>query len=273
MIFLKSFMLSFYIIKIIQSSCEKDFDIFKAKPVKEIKAMKKLEHKHIIKYITCWLELENYCKSQKEDKKDSDSNLEEVQKPEVKSEFPIYFFIQTEFHSFISLKYYLKNRTNELSKAVIFCIFRQIFKAVHYIHSQGLTHRHLKPKNILINEKFRVKICNFGINHSSEEEKMLEKSLYLPNEINEENYFYESTSDIYSLGVTLYDTCFYFENEEERIRALKNIQDEKYELPKNDQFSEWILELCKKMTRKERKNRIKIDETISEFIDIFASIK
>ncbi|KAL1566536.1 Cyclin-Dependent Kinase 7 [Salvia divinorum] len=39
----------------------------------------------------------------------------------------------------------------------------QILKGVHFLHENGLMHRDLKPSNILINEKDRLKICDFGL--------------------------------------------------------------------------------------------------------------
>lgn len=50
-------------------------------------------------------------------------------------------------------------------------IMRQVFQAVHYLHSEGILHRDLKPGNILVNYEpesngrppiFDVKICDFG---------------------------------------------------------------------------------------------------------------
>ena len=38
----------------------------------------------------------------------------------------------------------------------------EIMKGVLFIHSKGVIHRDLKPLNILVNEKWDVKICDFG---------------------------------------------------------------------------------------------------------------
>ncbi|KAL1566479.1 cyclin-dependent kinase [Salvia divinorum] len=39
----------------------------------------------------------------------------------------------------------------------------QILKGVRFLHENGVMHRDLKPSNILINEKDRLKICDFGL--------------------------------------------------------------------------------------------------------------
>ncbi|XP_041998311.1 cell division control protein 2 homolog 3-like [Salvia splendens] len=39
----------------------------------------------------------------------------------------------------------------------------RILKGVRFLHENGVIHRDLKPANILINEKDRIKICDFGL--------------------------------------------------------------------------------------------------------------
>jgi serine kinase len=41
-------------------------------------------------------------------------------------------------------------------------LFRQIMSAVAYCHSQDVAHRDLKCENILLDEKFNVKLIDFG---------------------------------------------------------------------------------------------------------------
>lgn len=42
------------------------------------------------------------------------------------------------------------------------CFFKQIMRAVHYMHNMGVSHRDLKPENILLTQDGRVKITDFG---------------------------------------------------------------------------------------------------------------
>ncbi|XP_041998316.1 probable CTD kinase subunit alpha homolog [Salvia splendens] len=39
----------------------------------------------------------------------------------------------------------------------------QILDGVHFLHDNGVMHRDLKPANILINERNRLNICDFGL--------------------------------------------------------------------------------------------------------------
>lgn len=42
------------------------------------------------------------------------------------------------------------------------CFFKQLVRAVHYMHSMGVSHRDLKPENILLTHDGTLKITDFG---------------------------------------------------------------------------------------------------------------
>lgn len=49
-------------------------------------------------------------------------------------------------------------------------IIYQIAKALKYLHSTDLIHRDLKPSNVLINSECLVKVCDFGLIRSLDQE-------------------------------------------------------------------------------------------------------
>ena len=53
-----------------------------------------------------------------------------------------------------------------LSDEQVKSIIYQILLAVKYIHSADIIHRDLKPGNILINNDWSVKVCDFGLARS-----------------------------------------------------------------------------------------------------------
>ena len=39
----------------------------------------------------------------------------------------------------------------------------QLLNGLNYLHSANIIHRYLKPQNLLINENWDLKICDFGL--------------------------------------------------------------------------------------------------------------
>ena len=54
-------------------------------------------------------------------------------------------------------------RAFNLNEEHIITIAYNILCAMYFIHSSGVMHRDLKPANILIDDKCKIKICDFGL--------------------------------------------------------------------------------------------------------------
>jgi len=99
-------------------------------------------------------------------------------------------------------------------------LFRRVCSAINHAHQKGIIHRDLKPSNVLIAEVEGVpvpKVIDFGIAKATEE-KLTESTLqtmagqflgtpaYMsPEQAGMDNLDIDTRSDIYSLGVMLYE--------------------------------------------------------------------
>ncbi|MFN8670989.1 MAG: serine/threonine-protein kinase [Candidatus Sericytochromatia bacterium] len=105
-------------------------------------------------------------------------------------------------------------KETKLSIKNIMKITKQLCEVINFIHSKNILHRDIKTQNILITKDFNVKLTDFGIakNTDSKEQSKLTQAgsilgsiMYSPPEqfINVKNL--DNRSDIYSLGVCLYE--------------------------------------------------------------------
>ncbi|KAJ8302591.1 hypothetical protein KUTeg_018987 [Tegillarca granosa] len=123
-------------------------------------------------------------------------------------------------------------------------IFKQILKGVDYIHSNGIIHRDLKPRNIFLHEpELHVKIGDFGLAKGALGSDYKDEVLLTPTPDSEKNInwddhtsgvgtstyaapeqlqssVYSIKSDIYSLGVILYEEFHMFKTDMEKFHCL-----------------------------------------------------
>lgn len=93
-------------------------------------------------------------------------------------------------------------------KAVI--IVRQVCKGLREAHRRGIAHLDLKPQNIMIDKEGSVRIMDFGIARSLKKDVRPEKGVLIgtpeymsPEQVQGKDV--DHRSDIYSLGITLYE--------------------------------------------------------------------
>lgn len=128
-------------------------------------------------------------------------------------EEPDGLYLIMEFVEGLPLQEYIRQVSGPVpeTKAVLF--FNQVLDAVGYAHRKGLVHRDIKPSNLMVAADETVKVLDFGIarllnqtNHRlTQAGARLGTVLYMsPEQVKGEAV--DQRSDVYSLGVTLFET-------------------------------------------------------------------
>lgn len=166
---------------------------------REVKALAALTHPNIVHYYGCWVGHDYDPESSNSDTENSmNMNLG------VKTRC---LLIQMEFCDLGTLEQWIENRRQQKSeKALALEFFWQITTGLKYIHSKELIHRDLKPNNIFLVAINQIKIGDFGLVTSlqNNEKRTVNKGTlrYMsPEQISSQNYGKEV--DIYALGLIL----------------------------------------------------------------------
>ncbi|MBI3724645.1 protein kinase [bacterium] len=93
-------------------------------------------------------------------------------------------------------------------------VLRDVARAVHYAHEQGVVHRDLKPQNVMIDQGGRAFVLDFGlarVRDSGDASKITKTGAALgtpaympPEQCGESGHAVDERSDVWSLGATLY---------------------------------------------------------------------
>jgi beta-lactam-binding protein with PASTA domain/predicted Ser/Thr protein kinase len=152
------------------------------------------------------------------------------------------YYIAMEYLEGRSLKEVIAEH-GRLEPAQAIDIAEQILEALQFAHENNVIHRDIKPHNIIINGRGRVKVTDFGIARAGSATRMTETgsiigtAQYLSPE-QARGTAVEQGSDLYSVGVVLYEMLtgkVPFEGENPVAIALKHLGDEpvppKYRVP------------------------------------------
>jgi len=159
-------------------------------------------------------------------------------------------YIQMQLCSQKTLQDFLSSR-QELDIALSLRFFLQTVQAVQHVHELGLIHRDLKPGNIFLVDG-NVKVGDFGLSRestSSENENLIReefdepsvssnrdgigcgddhtagvgtRSYASPEQMNGSDY--DSSTDVYSLGIILFELCYHMTTGMERNICLSRLR-------------------------------------------------
>lgn len=122
------------------------------------------------------------------------------------------YFIAMEYIDGMSLEQLIEDK-RYLSNEAAIIIFSEICKGLKYAHDKGVIHRDIKPANILISKDGAIKLTDFGIAKAEEDSgtaltkagSTLGTPAFISPEQISDTKNVEITTDIYSMGVMLYN--------------------------------------------------------------------
>jgi serine/threonine protein kinase len=170
--------------------------------LKEVRILANVNHDNIIRYMTSWIE----------ESINNDHNT------------TYYLCIKMEFcHSTLST--YLQERSDFVFN---YKYIKQILNGVKYLHDLRIIHRDLKPDNILINNNNIIKITDFSLAKTELYQDTMHSSyngafLYTSPE-QYDGYMHGFDSDIYSLGIIIFEMYHIFKTEMEKIENILKLK-------------------------------------------------
>ena len=142
-----------------------------------------------------------------------------------------YNYIVMELVEGITLKKFIEKKGKlEVNEAVGIAV--QIAQGMEAAHDNHIIHRDIKPQNIIISKEGKVKVTDFGIAKAATSNTITSNAMGSVHYISPEQArggYSDEKSDIYSLGVTMYEMLsgnVPFEGDSTVAVALSHIQEE-----------------------------------------------
>ena len=162
----------------------------------------------------------------------------------------------------------IQNNIKEKVKnmALIKKLIVQSIEIIKYLHSKNIVYRDIKPENLLLDNDYNIKLCDYGWATYFTPGKFLTVYCGTPEYVSPEvikKYPYNEKVDIWGLGVLIFELVFGYApfsstfNEE----RFNNIKAGKINWPKDlgDEYKD-LKDLIEKILRVDPKERISLDE-------------
>lgn len=141
------------------------------------------------------------------------------------------YFIVMEYVEGITLKTYIEKR-GQLNFKESISIAIQVGRGIEAAHSKGIIHRDIKPQNIIISTEGKVKVTDFGIARAASANTIhadVMGSVHYSSPEQARNGFVDGKSDIYSLGIVMYEMVtgrVPFDGDNTVAIAIQHLQEE-----------------------------------------------
>jgi serine/threonine-protein kinase len=125
---------------------------------------------------------------------------------DVGSEEGLYYIVM-EYVEGITLKTYIEKK-NQLTFKEAISIAIQVARGIEAAHNKNIIHRDIKPQNIIISTEGKVKVTDFGIARAASANTISSDvmgSVHYSSPEQARNGFVDNRSDIYSLGIVMYE--------------------------------------------------------------------
>lgn len=117
------------------------------------------------------------------------------------------YYIVMEYVEGITLKKYIATK-GRLGYNEAISIAIQVARGIEAAHNKGIVHQDIKPQNIIISKEGKVKVTDFGIARAANSNTIHAGSMGSVHYVSPEqarNGFVSYASDIYSLGIVMYE--------------------------------------------------------------------
>ena len=140
-------------------------------------------------------------------------------------------YIVMEYVEGITLKTYIEKK-GQLNFKESISIAIQVARGIEAAHNKHLIHRDIKPQNIIISTEGKVKVTDFGIARAASSNTIsadVMGSVHYASPEQARNGFVDGRSDIYSLGIVMYEMVtgrVPFDGDTTVAVALQHLQEE-----------------------------------------------
>ena len=149
---------------------------------------------------------------------------------DVGSENGIHYIVM-EYVEGITLKTYIEKK-GQLTYKEALSIAIQVGRGIQAAHAKNIVHRDIKPQNIIISTDGKVKVTDFGIARAVSENTIhsdVMGSVHYASPEQARNGYVSNRSDIYSLGIVMYEMVtgrVPFDGDSTVTVAIQHLQDE-----------------------------------------------
>lgn len=149
---------------------------------------------------------------------------------DVGSENGIHYIVM-EYVEGITLKTYIEKK-GQLNYKETLSIAIQVGRGIQAAHAKNIVHRDIKPQNIIISTDGKVKVTDFGIARAVSENTIhsdVMGSVHYASPEQARNGYVSNKSDIYSLGIVMYEMVtgrVPFDGDSTVAVAIQHLQDE-----------------------------------------------